>query len=205
MNRHFAAGALGALLLAGVGSAVFAQANVKEGKDVKAGVYKVEPYHTQVLFAVSHFGLSNFSGILTGASGSLKLDPAKPGESKLEVSVDAASVMTPVQKLTDELKGAEWLDAAQFPKATFVSTKVTPTGANEATIAGDLTLHGVTKPVTLKAHFVGAGVNPIDKAYTVGFDGQGTIKRTDFGVTKYAPMIGDEVHLTIHAAFELQQ
>ena len=176
-----------------------------EGKDVKAGDYKVEPYHTQVLFSVSHFGLSNFSGILTGASGGLKLDPANPAESKLDVSVDAATILTPVQKLTDELKGAEWLDAAKFPKATFVSTKVMPTGADQATIAGDLTLHGVTKPVTLKAHFVGAGVNPIDKAYTVGFDGEGTIKRTEFGVTKYAPMIGDTVHLTIHAAFELQR
>ncbi|WP_374545424.1 YceI family protein [Rhodoblastus sp.] len=204
MNRILAAGAVGVLLLAGAGSAALAQADVKEGKDVKAGVYKVEPYHTQVLFSVSHFGLSNFSGVLTGASGSLKLDPAKPENSKLEVSVDAATVLTPVQKLTDELKDAEWLDAGKFPKATFVSTKVTPTGPNEATIAGELTLHGVTKPLTLKAHFVGAGINPIDKAYTVGFDGHGEIKRTDFGVSKYAPMIGDEVHLTIHAAFELQ-
>jgi polyisoprenoid-binding protein YceI len=203
MNRILAAGAIGAVLFAGAGSAVFAEA--PGPKDVKAGVYKVEPYHTEILFSVSHFGLSNFSGVLSGASGSLKLDPAKPENSKLDVTVDAATVLTPVQKLTDELKDAEWLDAGKFPKASFVSTKVIPTGVNEATIDGELTLHGVTKPVTLKAHFVGAGVNPIDKAYTVGFDGQGVIKRTDFGVTKYAPMIGDEVHLTIHAAFELQQ
>lgn len=204
MNRVFAAAA-GALILAGAGSAALAQANVTAGKDVKAGVYQVEPYHTQVLFTVSHFGLSEFSGVLTGGAGSLKLDPAKPEDSKLEVTVDAATILTPVQKLTGELKEAEWLDAAKYPKASFVSTKITPTGPNEATIAGDLTLHGVTKPLTLKAHFVGAGVNPITKGYTVGFDGQGVIKRTDFGVSKYAPMIGDEVHLTIHAAFELQQ
>jgi polyisoprenoid-binding protein YceI len=202
MNRILAAGAIGALLLAGAGSAVLAET---AGKDVKAGVYKIEPYHTQINFTVSHFGLSNFSGVLSGASGSLKLDPAKPENSQLEVAVDAATVLTTVQKLTDELKDPEWLDAAKYPKATFVSTKVTPTGANEATIAGELTLHGVTKPLTLKAHFVGAGVNPIDKAYTVGFEGVGVIKRTDFGVSKYAPMIGDEVHVTINAAFELQQ
>jgi polyisoprenoid-binding protein YceI len=202
MNRILAVGAIGALLLVGAGSAVLAET---AGKDIKAGVYKVEPYHTQINFTVSHFGLSNFSGVLSGASGSLKLDPAKPENSQLEVSVDAATVLTTVQKLTDELKDPEWLDAAKYPKATFVSTKVTPTGANEATIAGELTLHGVTKPLTLKAHFVGAGVNPIDKAYTVGFEGVGVIKRTDFGVSKYAPMIGDEVHVTINAAFELQQ
>jgi polyisoprenoid-binding protein YceI len=204
MNRIVVAAA-GALLLAGAGSAAFAQGAVKAGKDVKPGVYQVEPYHSQVLFTVSHFGLSEFSGVLSGAAGSLKLDPAKPENSKLEVTVDSATILTPVQKLTDELKDAEWLDAGKFPKASFVSTKITPTGPNEATIAGELTLHGVTKPLTLKARFVGAGVNPIDKAYTVGFDGQGTIKRTEFGVSKYAPMIGDEVHLTIHAAFELQQ
>jgi polyisoprenoid-binding protein YceI len=202
MNRILAAGAIGALLLAGAGSAALADA---AGKDVKAGVYKVEPYHTQINFTVSHFGLSNYSGVLTGASGSLKLDPAKPENSKLEVSVDAATVLTTAQKLTDELKDAEWLDAAKYPKASFVSTKVTPTGANEATIAGELTLHGVTKPLTLKAHLVGAGVNPMDKAYTVGFEGTGVIKRTDFGVSKFAPMIGDEVQVTINAAFELQQ
>jgi polyisoprenoid-binding protein YceI len=202
MNRILAAGAIGALLLAGAGSAALAQT---VAKDVKAGVYKVEPYHTQINFTVSHFGLSNYSGVLTGASGSLKLDPAKPENSKLEVSVDAATVLTPSQKLTDELKDAEWLDAAKYPKASFVSTKVTPTGANQAIIAGELTLHGVTKPLTLKAHLVGAGVNPMDKAYTVGFEGTGVIKRTDFGVSKYAPMIGDEVQVTINAAFELQQ
>jgi polyisoprenoid-binding protein YceI len=175
------------------------------GKDVKAGVYKAEPNHTEINFTVSHFGISNYSGVLTGASGSLTLDPAKPENAKLDVSVDAATVLTPSQKLTDELKDAEWLDAAKYPKASFVSTKVTPAGANEATIAGELTLHGVTKPLTLKAHFVGAGVNPMNKAYTVGFEGTGVIKRTDFGVSKYAPMIGDEVQLTINAAFELQQ
>jgi polyisoprenoid-binding protein YceI len=202
MNRILAAGAIGALLLAGAGSAALAQT---VAKDVKGGVYKVEPYHTQINFTVSHFGLSNYSGVLTGASGSLKLDPAKPENSKLEVSVDAATVLTTAQKLTDELKGAEWLDAAKYPKASFVSTKVTPTGANEATIAGELTLHGVTKPLTLKAHLVGAGVNPMDKAYTVGFEGTGVIKRTDFGVSKFAPMIGDDVQVTINAAFELQQ
>jgi polyisoprenoid-binding protein YceI len=202
--KRIVAAAAGVFLLAGAGSAALAQASVKAGKDVKPGVYQVEPYHTQVLFTVSHFGLSEFSGVLTGAAGSLKLDPTKPEYSKLEVTVDAATILTPVPKLTDELKDAEWLDAGKFPKASFVSTKITPTGPNEATIAGELTLHGVTKPLTLKAHFVGAGVNPITKGYTVGFDGQGVIKRTEFGVSKYAPMIGDEVHLTIHAAFELQ-
>jgi polyisoprenoid-binding protein YceI len=201
MNRSLATGALSALLIVGAGSALRAE---PAAKDVKAGVYLVEPYHTQILFSVSHFGLSNFAGVVTGAAGQLTLDPAKPENSKLDVTVDAATILTPVQKLTDELKDGEWLDAVKFPKASYVSTKVTSTGAGEATIEGKLTLHGVTKPLTLKARFIGAGVNPIDKAYTVGFEGQGVIKRTDFGVSKYAPYIGDDVHVTINAAFELK-
>jgi polyisoprenoid-binding protein YceI len=203
MKRIFVAG-VGAALALVAGSASLAQAPAKQGGDVKAGDYLAEPYHSQVLFTVSHFGLSNFSGVVTGASGSLKLDPAHPANSKLDVSVEAATILTPVEKLTGELRGPDWLDADKYPKATFVSTKVIPTGAGQATIEGDLTLHGVTKPLALKARFVGAGVNPITKGYTVGFDGEGVLKRTDFGVKTYAPMIGDTIHLTIHAAFELQ-
>ena len=171
-------------------------------KTVPAGDYTIDPPHTEVLFSVSHFGLSNFSGVLAGAEGTLKLNPAKLADTQLEVSVATATALTPVDKLTGELRDAEWLDSAQYPKATFVSKKVTPTGANKADIAGELTLRGVTKPLTLHAKFVGAGDNPMKKLYTVGFDATGVIKRTDFGVSKFAPYIGDEVTLTIHAAFE---
>ncbi len=209
--KHISVAALVAALVLGAGSASLAkppagqnEAPASRSVGVKAGDYLAEPYHTQVLFSVSHFGLSNFSGVVTGASGSLKLDPAHPANSKLDVSVETATILTPVEKLTGELRGADWLDAEKYPKATFVSTKVVPTGAGQATIEGNLTLHGVTRPLTLHARFVGAGVNPITKGYTVGFDGEGAIKRTEFGVKTYAPMIGDTVHLTIHGAFELQ-
>jgi polyisoprenoid-binding protein YceI len=165
-------------------------------------IYTIDPLHSQVLFAVSHFGLSNYSGVLSGVEGAMKLDPTKLIDTQLEVTVATETVWTPVEKLTGELRDPEWLDVAKFPKATFVSKKVTQTGAETADIAGELTLHGVTKPVTLHARFVGAGLNPMKKVYTVGFDATGVIKRTEFGVSKYAPMIGDEVTLTIHAAFE---
>ncbi len=69
-------------------------------------------------------------------------------------------------------------------------------------MTGDFTLHGVTRPLTLHASFNGAGVNPLSKAYTVGFQGTGVIRRSDFGVTKYVPLVGDEVRITISAAFE---
>src|SRR5579859_2406277 len=185
-------------------SAAFAAAPAPTLSTVKAGTYKVESYHTQVGFSLSHFGFTNYSGLFSGATGSLRLDPAHPGANKLDVSIPVDSILTTVPKLTDELKGDKWFDVAKFPQATFSSTNVALTGSGEATITGNLTLHGVTKPVVLHAHLLGAGVNPIDKMYTVGFQASGTIKRTDFGVSMYAPALGDEVELSIAGAFELQ-
>lgn len=198
MTRDFKALAFGAALALGAAAGAFAQS------DVKSGVYKLDPNHSQVIFSLSHFGLSNFSGLFAAKSGALTLDPAKPAATKLDVTVDTTSVYVPVSKLTEELKSTDWFDTAQFPEAKFVANKVTTTGKEEATIGGDLTLHGVTRPIEIKARFVGAGPSPANKAYTVGFDGKTTIKRTEFGVTKYAPYIGDDVDLSIHAAFELQ-
>jgi polyisoprenoid-binding protein YceI len=169
----------------------------------KPGNYQVDPLHTEVGFSVSHFGFTNYAGLFAGATGSLQLNSAKLGASKLDISIPVDSVTTTVQKLTDELKGDQWFGAAKFPKATFVSTEVVPT-ADGATVTGNLTLHGITKPVVLHVRFIAAGVNPIDKAYTVGFEATGTIKRSDFGVTAYLPAIGDEVKLTIAGAFEQQ-
>lgn len=169
---------------------------------VQPGAYKVEPSHTRMLFAVNHMGFSTWYGDFTGASGALQLDPSEPGHSRLEVSVPTASVVTTNTVLDGELKSADWLDATHYPSITFKSRSVTPTGTDSADIAGDLTLHGVTRPVTLHAHFNGAGVNPLSKAYTIGFEVSGKIKRSDFGVAKYVPLVGDDVDLIISAAFE---
>ena len=193
---------LSLITIAGISAAAAASAPALDS--VKAGTYKVESYHTQVGFSLSHFGFTNYSGLFSGATGSLRLDPAHPGASKLDVTIPVDSIITTVPKLTDELKGDKWFDVAKFPQATFTSTSVALTPSGEATITGNLTLHGVTKPVVLHAHLLGAGVNPIDKMYTVGFQASGTIKRTDFGVSMYAPALGDEVELSIAGAFELQ-
>lgn len=181
---------------------VLAQSAMTTPAAVQAGTYGVEPYHTRVLFAVSHLGFSTWYGEFTGASGSLTLDPAKLGESHVDIAVPAASISTSNAKLDDELKGDKWFDVAKYDMIRFRSTRITRTGANSADIAGNLTLHGVTRPVVLKARFNAAGVNPLDKAYTVGFEVSGDIKRSDFGVTTYVPMVGDDVHLIISAAFE---
>ena len=203
MTRIFAAAALAAVMAAPAA----AQAPMRAPADpnpaaVQAGTYAVEPSHTRVMFAVSHMGFSTWFGDFTQTSGSLRLDPRSPAAAAVDVTVQTASVSSTNAKLDDELRDATWLDAAKFPTIRFRSTKVTPTGPGRADVTGDFTLHGVTRPLTLHAVFNGAGANPMNKIYTAGFEGSGVIRRSDFGVTKYVPLIGDEVRVTISAAFE---
>jgi polyisoprenoid-binding protein YceI len=155
-------------------------------------------------FSLSHFGFTNYTGLFSGATGSLRLDPPTPAASKLDVNIPVQSIMTTVPVLTEELKGAKWFNVTKYPEATFTSTNITLASNGDATIACNLTLHGVTKPIVLHAHLAGAGVNPLDKMYTVGFQVSGTIKRSDFGVSLYAPALGDEVEPSIAGAFEFE-
>lgn len=177
---------------------------VTSATQAQSGTYDVEPGHTQVGFSVLHFGFTNYLGIFSNVSGTLILDPKNPTTSKLSVTIPVDSVQTTSSKLNDELKGTQWFDAAKFPNATFESTSIHVTGRNDALVTGNLTLHGVTKPETLKVHFIGAGINALDKKYTTGFEATGTLKRSDFGVKMYVPYVSDEVQLRINGAFEKQ-
>jgi polyisoprenoid-binding protein YceI len=184
-----------------------AQAQTPPTRDpaqIQAGHYAVDSGHTQVGWRVSHMGFSNYTGGFSDVSGTLNLQPKDPAAAKMSVKIPVASVATTSAKLTDELKGDQWLDAGKYPDMTFVSTKVAPAGKDKAKVTGDLTLHGVTKPVTLDVTLVGAGANPLSKKYTVGFEATGTLKRSEFGVKTYVPLIGDELHLVIAGAFERQ-
>ena len=199
--RYLKVAAIAAALVT-VPALVLAQAPASTPAAVQPGSYTVEPVHTRILFAVSHFGFSTWYGEFSGASGALTLDPSKIASSQVDIAVPAASISTNNVKLDAELKGDKWFDVAKYDTIRFHSTCVTRTSANTADIFGDLTLHGVTRPVTLKAKFNAAGANPLSKAYTIGFEISGDIKRSDFGVTTYVPLIGDDVHLIISAAFE---
>ncbi|MET0366594.1 MAG: YceI family protein [Methylobacterium sp.] len=192
------------LLLAGIASAQAQTPPTRDPAQIPAGTYAVDPNHTQVGWRVSHMGFSNYAGGFSEASGTLELQPKNPSASKLTIKIPVASVTTTSAKLTDELKGDQWLDSTKFPEMTFVSTKIAPAGKDHAKVTGDLTLHGVTKPVTLDVTLVGAGVNPLDKKMTVGFEATGVVKRSEFGVKTYLPLIGDDLHLTIAGAFEKQ-
>ena len=170
-------------------------------EDIKAGLYVVEPLHTRVQFTLSHMGFTDWYGDFAGISGTLQLDPARPSASRVDITIPVASVSTTSAKVDGELKEPAWFGASQYPDIRFVSDKVVPTGTSTAKIYGTLTFHGVSKPIVLETAFHGAGINPIDKSYNVGFNATTSLKRSDFGVAAYVPLIGDEVTLRISAAF----
>ena len=192
MTKTLAAALAAGLLLAGAASA----------QTARSGNYTLDPTHAEIVFSLSHFGYSNYFGQFPGASGTLTLDGANPAKSQVDVAVPTATVMTASAKLNDELKSADWLDSAAFPAMKFHSTKIVMTGATSADVYGDLTLHGVTKPLTLKATFTRGGVFPMNQKYMIGFNAVGHLKRSDFGVSKYAQVgLGDDVDLIISAPF----
>ena len=176
--------------------------NVTDPAQVRAGDYRLEPAHTQVLFSFGHFGFSTFYGRFNSVSGSLQLDPKQLAASQLSVSIPVDSISTGNAKLDGELRGAQFFDGAKYPTISFTARQVTVAHRSVAQVSGDLTMHGVTRPVTLVAKFNGAGINPIDKAYTVGFEVSGHVKRSDFGISQYVPMVSDDVTLIISAPFE---
>lgn len=169
---------------------------------VTAGTYKVDTGHTQVLWQVDHMGFSKYDGQFGGVTGTLQLDPARPSEAKLSVTIPMSGLTTMDEALNKHLNAPDFFDTAKFGTATFTSTRIEPKGTS-ARITGNLTLRGVTKPVTLDAHFIGAGPGMMPpNATNVGFEATARLKRSDFGVSYGVPMVSDEVQLRINAAFE---
>ncbi|HEX8388945.1 MAG TPA: YceI family protein [Sphingomonas sp.] len=168
---------------------------------VTAGTYKVDPNHTQVTWRVNHLGFSLLQGQFGASGGSITVDPARPQATRMEVAFDLNQLSTTSGGFTTHLKSADFFDVAKHPTARFVSRSVTMRG-NDATVLGDLTIKGITKPVTLQASFVGAGPNPRSKKLNFGFRATGQVNRSDFGLGMAAPAVSDRVDLEINAAFE---
>ena len=154
--------------------------------------------HSGVDFSILHMGLSNVRGHFGNIGGAITLDDADMAKSSVNVTIDVSTVDTGVASRDADLKGANFFNVAQFPTATFVSTKVTrDTGG--LTVDGNLTVHGVTKPVTLHVEGPNGPINGMDHKQHYGFSATTTISRTAFGIaSKYpAAVVGDDVKLTI--------
>jgi len=161
--------------------------------------YNIDAGHTVVTFGWNHFGFSNPSARLEKIDGALQLNQADITKSSINVTMPLDGLHTGVEKLDAHLKTDEFLDAAKYPTITFKSTKVEKVGAEGLKITGDLTVHGVTKSVTLNGKINKIGDNPMMKVASAGFDADVVLKRSDFGVTKYVPAVSDEipVHITL--------
>jgi polyisoprenoid-binding protein YceI len=163
-----------------------------------ADTFTLDPQHTYVLWHIKHFGFTTQVGKLY-ASGTLVLDKEKPQNSKVNATMQIANISTGIDELDKHLKGKLFFDAEQYPTATFVSDAVHISGKSTAKVHGMLTLHGVTKPVTLNVVLNQEGVNPISDKMTAGFSATTIIKRSDFGISTLLPGLGDEVKLDIEA------
>jgi polyisoprenoid-binding protein YceI len=166
-----------------------------------AETYQLEKTHVDLLFAISHAGFTEKHGSFRDLDATLKYDEAKPEDSQVTVTVKTDSVDTGYPARDADLKSAKFFDAAKYPEMRFVSTKVTREPDQTLRVEGELTLHGVTKPLVLRAKLNKAAPNPFDKRPTLGFSASGSLKRSDFGMTTYVPMIGDVVTITIDAEF----
>ncbi len=163
--------------------------------------YHVEKTHVDVLFAVSHFGFTQKHGAFRDLEAKLDCDPARIESCRVEVTIRADSIDTGDAARDKDLRSSGFFDVARFPELRFVSRKVTKGTDPQLLIDGDLTMHGVTKPVRLQATLNKVAPNPFDKRPTLGFSARATLKRSDFGITGLLPMIGDEVAITIDAEF----
>lgn len=165
--------------------------------------YTFDSSHSYVEWQINHFGFSNPTGKWF-TNGTLNLDETHPEKSSVKATIQVGDIVTGIPKLDEHLKSADFFDVQKFGTATFVSKKVVVTGKKTARVSGILTLHGVSKPVTLNVTLNQLGEHPITHKKTVGFTATTTINRSAFGIDKYVPGLSDEVpiHIESEAATE---
>jgi polyisoprenoid-binding protein YceI len=203
--------AAGVLAVAAPLAAQMAKPGARDAARVTGGTYTVDHEHTLIRWRVDHLGVTPYFGLFGQSTGSLTLDPKNPGAAKVDITIPVSKVLVASPGLTAHLLrppaasgGKSDFFGPNPADAHFVSTAVVAdAAAGTAKIAGNLTLNGVTKPVTLDTSFYGAATMPKEMGggEMIGFEARSTIKRSDFGISMGIPMVSDEVDLEIAAAF----
>jgi len=230
MKKLFASAGLALVLLAACGPTPAAETAAPAAPDAAAaaapapitiatpaGEYASDPNHSSVEFKLHHLGLSFYTLKFKTFDATVSFDPANIGASKVSATIRAADILagfpgdyvanhagTKFSSWEDDLANStNFLDAGKYPTITFVSTSVEPSGERSAKVTGDLTLKGVTKPVTLDVTFSGeTASHPFSKVPAIGFSATGTVKRSDFGLDYLLPaIVGDEVKIEIESDF----
>lgn len=193
------------LLVAWLAAALATQAQgaVKstDPADLPAGHYALDKAHGSLIARISHMGFSRYTLRFNHMEAEFDYDPKAPAASRLEVQVEAASIDTGNADFSKQLAGDGWFDASKYPTITFASQSVDLGDGRHGKINGDLTLHGVTHPVSLDVTFNGVGSGLIPGSLRTGFSATAVIKRSDYGMTRYATWVGDDVSLQIEAEF----
>lgn len=203
-SRRLLAASLLAATLAGP---ALAQMPTPRAVEPPSGTYAVDLSHASITFRVSHFGLSSYTMRFAKFDATVELDAADMTRSKLNVTIDPKSIRTdfpfPERENFDAkiATDPQYLNANAHPEIRFVSRSITRTGPTTGRILGDLTLRGVTRPVTLDATWNGAIEHPFRRVPVFGVSATGSFKRSDFGMTVLTPLVGDEVKVTIEAEF----
>ncbi|HZS33086.1 MAG TPA: YceI family protein [Methylomirabilota bacterium] len=164
--------------------------------------------HTAAEFCVRHMMITPVRGQFKNLSGTLDFDPARPEEAWAEVSIEAATLWSGEPERDDHLRSPDFLDVARYPMIHFRSTRVEPAGRTEYRVTGDLTIRGVTRPVTLDVRYLGQCRSPFDDT-RAGFTATARLDRRDFGVSWNADLrdhgvvVGNEVEITIDVEAEI--
>jgi polyisoprenoid-binding protein YceI len=199
MQSPLLAAVLAALILGGSLCAATAQEVNADPAAAPAGEYRLDKSHTSVTMKLTHLGLSYYTMRFDKVQGDYAYDPAHPEATKVEVTIDPASVDTGDAGFNRQIAG-EVFEADKFPQIRFVSTGLRSTSDGRGVLVGDLTFHGVTKTVNLDVIYNGLGRGLLHEP-RMGFSASTVIRRSDFGATKYAPMVGDTVSVLIEAEF----
>ena len=165
--------------------------------------WKSDPPHSQLGFTISHLGIADISGTFNDFTVSVNATKADFSDATFDLTTQVASIDTRIGQRNEHLKSADFFDVEKYPTITFKSTAIKSTGKNKYKLTGDLTLHGVTKPVTLDLLYRGTAENPMNKKQTTGFQLSGIVKRSDFAIgSKFpAPMLSDDVRIKADGEF----
>ncbi len=172
--------------------------------DLKPGDYRLDKNHARLLFKISHLGLSDFVGRFNEFEASLTFDPDYPEKSALHALVNMASLDVNSAEFEEQLNGSGWLATKSYPQAEFNSTSVSVIDENTFEFVGQLQWRNLSKPVTFEVTFHGGANNRLTGYYTIGFTAKGSFKRSEFGLSSYQSLVGDDIRLEVYAEF-LQQ
>jgi len=170
---------------------------------LRAGQYTLDKDHATLMFKINHLGFSTYIGRFNEFDANLDFDPENVADASLEVIVNTSSIDVNNPAFSEDLRGSAWFNVEAFPQAVFRTTSLLESNEGSFVFAGDLTLLGVTQPVTLNVDFHGGGRNFLTRKYTLGFSGGVNFKRSAFGLDNLVSFgVGDDIELEIHVEFQ---